>query len=168
MSKLNLYSKNNVDICRLNCLFICIKKNYNKDRGDTMLNSVILKIKKSLNDFLINKKLTTFINLMSDEITYVDNFKNVAFNKPEVAYILSNHVIFKEEIQEVIYKKTKSYYNESKSKVSLKFNCFAYLDNDSFYDVFLLVIVDLVTGKLININVNQSIKNLQLKKNIKM
>ena len=75
-----------------------------------MLNSVILKIKKALNDFFINKKLTSLTNLMSEEITYIDNYKNAAFNKAEIAFILSNQIIFKEPIQEVIYRKTKSYY----------------------------------------------------------
>lgn len=121
-----------------------------------MLNSVILKIKKSLNDLLINKKLATLMTLMSEDISYVDNFKNAAFNKAEIAYILSNHIMFKEEIQEVIFKKTKSYYNENKSKVSLKLNCLAYIDNDSYYEVFLLMVVDLVTVKIISINLQQS------------
>ena len=132
-----------------------------------MLNSVILKIKKSLTDLFINKKLSTLINLISEEITYVDNFKNIAFNKAELAYILSSHIMFKDDIQEVIFKKTKSYYNENKSKVSLKFNCLTYINNDDFYDVFLLVIVDLTTEKIININLQQSIKKSNIEKEYK-
>jgi hypothetical protein len=132
-----------------------------------MLNSIILKIKKSLTDLLINKKLANLMTLMSEDISYVDNLKNAAFNKPEVAYILSSTVLFKEEIQEVIFKKTKSYYNENKSKVSLKISSFAYLDNDSYYELFLLIVVDLVTDKIISINLQQSSKKSTIEKEYK-
>lgn len=132
-----------------------------------MLNSVILKIKKALNDFFINKKLTSLTNLMSEEITYIDNYKNAAFNKAEIAFILSNQIIFKEPIQEIIYKKTKSYYNSSKSKVSLKLNFLTYLDNQYFYDILLIIVFDLITGKIINININQSTKKTLIEKEYK-
>ena len=132
-----------------------------------MLNSVILKIKKSLNDLLINKKLASLMNLMSEEITYVDSFKNVGFNKPETAFILSNYVMIKDDIQELIFKKTKSYYNENKSKVSLKFNCLVYVDNDSYYEIFILMVIDLITDKIININLQQSSKKSTIEKEYK-